>query len=91
MDQSSSHTHAPHAFEVICVQCGEQRWPILPEKSNTYVCVRCCSGVGNAKREAAKRSWVKRRGETPPPRVQQTTVGAVWGGGGEREHYESHS
>jgi hypothetical protein len=42
----------PQTYQVTCSECGELRWPYLPERPDTYVCVRCQSGVGAAKREA---------------------------------------
>ncbi len=45
----------PQTFEVTCSECGELRWPYLSERPNTYVCVRCRSGVGAARREAGRK------------------------------------
>ena len=28
-------------FEVLCAECDELRWPMLPERPSRYVCVRC--------------------------------------------------
>ena len=28
-------------FEVLCAECNEARWPMLPEQPSRYVCVRC--------------------------------------------------
>jgi len=45
----------PQTYQVTCSQCGELRWPYLPESPESYVCVRCRSGVGAAKREAGRK------------------------------------
>jgi len=49
----SAHAgHSAHGWEVRCAQCGELRWPYLPEQPDRYVCVRCCAGAGAGVREA---------------------------------------
>jgi hypothetical protein len=45
----------PQAYQVTCSQCRELRWPYLSERPRTYVCVRCRSGVGAARREAGRK------------------------------------
>ncbi len=42
----------PQTYQVTCSACGELRWPYLSDRPESYVCVRCRSGVGSAKREA---------------------------------------
>ena len=42
-------------FEVTCVQCGELRWAYESSKPVSYLCQRCRSGAGAAKREAGRR------------------------------------
>ena len=45
----------PQTYQVTCSECGEVRWPYLSERPGRYVCVRCKSGVGSAKREAGRK------------------------------------
>ena len=45
----------PQTYQVTCSQCSELRWPYLSERPESYVCVRCRSGVGSAKREAGRK------------------------------------
>ena len=51
-------------YEVRCGECGELRWPRLPERPAAYVCVRC-NMVEPAKRiqrrDKAKRSAATRK------------------------------
>jgi len=51
----------PQTYQVTCSECGELRWPYLPERPTTYVCVRCQSGVGAAKREAGRKTAKARK------------------------------
>ena len=48
-----------HTWEVECAQCGETRWPYQSKKPIGYICQRCVSGAGAAKREAGRRSRPK--------------------------------
>ncbi len=42
------------SFQVTCVQCGEERWAYLAEKPSQYVCQRCRSGAGEARRASGR-------------------------------------
>jgi hypothetical protein len=55
-DQSDPGDHVmPQTYEVTCSECRELRWPYLSERPHTYVCARCRSGVGAARREAGRK------------------------------------
>ena len=52
-------------FEIVCAECEEVRWPILPERPRRYVCVRCLTLPSDKKarrRAAAAKGRVKRAG-----------------------------
>ena len=56
------------AYEIECNICGELRWPYLPARPASYTCVRCESGAGAAKREAARAANAARKtGPSHPP------------------------
>lgn len=44
-----------HTWELAYTQCGETRWPYLAKKPTSYVCQRCVSGAGAAKRESGRK------------------------------------
>lgn len=45
-------------FQVTCSNCNEEKWPTLPERPTTYVCVLCMS-VPREVREARKAAAAK--------------------------------
>jgi hypothetical protein len=68
----------PQTYQVTCSECGEVRWPYLPERPDTYVCVRCKSGVGSvgsAKREAGRKAAKARKSRR---RQLQAATEASW-------------
>lgn len=42
-------------WEVRCLECGQLKWPYLPEKPMQYVCVLCRSGAGAGKKESGRK------------------------------------
>ena len=69
---SNQARRAEHqTYEMTCTQCGELRWPYLTTKPNSYTCYRCRSGVGVARREAARRSMDARKSRIASKRQQE--------------------
>lgn len=57
-------------YQVECNECGELRWPYLPERPRTYTCVRCLSVPPEqraAKREQAQRAAQTRKARQKSP------------------------
>ena len=54
-------------YEVTCASCGKQKWPRLPERPKTYICVLCRSvpeNVRQKRRQDAKKGAATRRAKS---------------------------
>jgi len=52
----------PRSWEVVCVSCGEKRWPMAVIEPDPYTCVRC--GVTSAEKRAAARAAGQKSAES---------------------------
>jgi hypothetical protein len=48
----------PLAWEVVCISCGEKRWPFAVDEPVSYLCVRC-RVISPEKRAAARAAGKK--------------------------------
>jgi hypothetical protein len=52
----------PRTWEVVCISCGEKRWPFSVRAPVSYVCGRC--RVTSAEKRAAARAAGKKSAES---------------------------
>jgi hypothetical protein len=52
----------PRTWEVICISCGEKRWPLAILKPASYVCARC--RVTSPEKRAAARAAGRKSAES---------------------------
>ncbi len=55
-------------YEVVCEKCGRKKWPTLPEKPTTYVCVLCLLPGTESRRETGRRVGFQKK--SAPARSQ---------------------
>ena len=57
-------------YQVRCVECGGEKWPMLPERPSRYLCALCRSlepAQREKRREAGQRGAQTRKSRQRPP------------------------
>ena len=67
-------------YQVACAQCGEDRWPTLPERPDEYICARCVAvGPEGSPKGRARRGKPPQRHPGRPGGVRKAPLGGKEG------------